>query len=118
MSAAKASDSLQKCSKADLIWIIHEMQKHLLWPTLDYILIDLRFRKDMARIDRAEKISKISEEKYAAFFDLIKPYEDKTWADVPDDIAQEAARLLKEAGAAECEWMKLMGIGGKNGKVH
>ena len=45
MSRSKTDKSLEKYSKADLIWIIKAMQAHMLWPDLDCILADLEYKK-------------------------------------------------------------------------
>ena len=55
---------LRKLSKEDLIWCILEFEKLSLgWPSLDAILADLKFKKDIDNIDRCDALSKIAHDK-------------------------------------------------------
>ena len=66
-SSNSTAAKLQKLSKADLIWCILEYEKHNLgWPSVDAILADLKYKKDIENIDRCEKLAKQSHEKRLA----------------------------------------------------
>lgn len=102
---------LQKLSKADLIWCILEYEKHNLgWPSVSAILADLKYKKDIEKIDRCEKLAKQSHEKRLAYNDLIAPYVGKPVAEVPKPVFDQAVELLREAEAADEEWYRLSGI--------
>lgn len=102
---------LRKLSKEDLIWCILEYEKHNLgWPSVDTILADLQYKKDKENIDRCKKLAKKAHDKTMEYCALIKPYEGKPLAEVPDGVYEQAAKLLREAEAADKEWFRLSGI--------
>ena len=102
---------LRKLSKEDLIWCILEYEKHNLgWPSVDTILADLQYKKDKENIDRCQRLSKKAHDKTMEYCALIKPYEGKPLAEVPDGVYEQAAKLLREAEAADKEWFRLSGI--------
>ena len=115
MSRSKIDKSLEKYSKADLIWIIKAMQAHMLWPDLDCILADLEYKKDQDRLDQAQKLSQTAYDLTLEYNALIAPYEDKTWRDIPDAVNSEALALLERINQADRKWRELMGIGGTDG---
>ena len=107
----KTAAKLRKLSKSDLIWCILEYEKHNLgWPSVDAILADLKYKKDIENIDRCEKLAKQSHEKRLAYNDLIAPYVGKPIADMPEQVFDKAVELLREAEAADKEWFRLSGI--------
>lgn len=102
---------LRKLSKEDLIWCILEYEKHNLgWPSVDTILADLQYKKEEEKIDRCKKLSKKAHDKTMEYYALIKPYEGKPLAEVPDEVYEQAAKLLREAETADKEWFRLSGI--------
>ena len=102
---------LRKLSKEDLIWCILEYEKHNLgWPSVDTILADLQYKKDKENIDRCKRLAKKAHDKRMEYCALIKPYEGKPLAEVPDGVYEQAAKLLREAEAADKEWFRLSGI--------
>lgn len=102
---------LRKLSKEDLIWCILEYEKHNLgWPSVDTILADLQYKKDKENIDRCKRLAKKAHDKTMEYCALIKPYEGKPLAEVPDGVYEQAAKLLREAEAADKEWFRLSGI--------
>lgn len=110
-SSNSTAAKLQKLSKADLIWCILEYEKHNLgWPSVDAILADLKYKKDIENIDRCEKLAKQSHEKRLAYNDLIAPYVGKPITEVPKPVFDRAVELLREAEAADEEWYRLSGI--------
>lgn len=105
------TDKLRKLSKDDLIWCILEMEKHTLgFPSIDRILSELKYKKDMDNIDRCEKLEKEAHEKREAYFALLAPYEGTLISDIPKPILDRALKLLEEAQAADEEWFRLSGI--------
>lgn len=107
----KTAAKLRKLSKSDLIWCILEYEKHNLgWPSVDAILADLKYKKDIENIDRCEKLAKQSHEKRIAYNNLLAPYEGRPISAVPQSILDQAVKLLREAEAADKEWFRLSGI--------
>lgn len=110
-SSNSTAAKLQKLSKTDLIWCILEYEKHNLgWPSVDSILADLKYKKDIENIDRCEKLAKQSHEKRLAYNDLIAPYVGKSITEVPKPVFDRAVELLREAEAADEEWYRRSGI--------
>ena len=105
------TDKLRKLSKDDLIWCILEMEKHTLgFPSIDRILSELKYKKDMDNIDRCEKLAKKASEKRAEYLALLAPYDGKLISDIPKPILDRGLKLLEEAQAADKEWFRLSGI--------
>lgn len=110
-SSNSTAAKLQKLSKTDLIWCILEYEKHNLgWPSVDAILADLKYKKDIENIDRCEKLAKQSHEKRLAYNDLIAPYVGKSITEGPKPVFDRAVELLREAEAADEEWYRRSGI--------
>jgi len=107
--------NLEKYSKADLIWIIRRMTPLGDSWELMRAISDLECEKERQRLDEAEKIAKIAEEKRQAYIELLAPYDGKTIWDVPHEVLAKADKAIKEAEAADRKWNRLMGIkeGGK-----
>lgn len=102
---------LRKLSKEDLIWCILEYEKHNFgFPSVDAILADLRYKKDKENVDRCKKLAKKAHDKAMEYYALIKPYEGKPFAEVPNGVYERAVKLLREAEAADKEWFRLSGI--------
>ena len=102
---------LRKLSKEDMIWCILEFEKRSFgWPSLGAILADLKCKKDVDNIDRCKMLSKKAHDKTMEYYALIKPYEGKPLAEVPNGVYERALMLLREAEAADKEWFRLSGI--------
>lgn len=102
---------LRKLSKEDLIWCILEYEKHNLGrPSVDTILADLQYKKDKENIDRCKRLAKEAYDKTMEYYALVKPYEGKPLTEVPNGVYKQAAKLLREAEAADKEWFRLSGI--------
>lgn len=102
---------LRKLSKEELIWCILKFEELSLgWPSLNGILADLKFKKDMDNIKRCDALSKIALDKRMEYCELLKPYDGKLIAEIPQQVLDQAAELLREADAADKEWFRLSGI--------
>lgn len=102
---------LRKLSKEDLIWCILEFEKRSFgWPSLGAILADLKCKKDVDNIDRCKMLSKKAHDKRMEYCELIKPYDGKLIAEIPQQVLYQAADLLREEEAADKEWFRLSGI--------
>lgn len=110
MSRSKTDTSLEKYSKADLIWIIKAMQAHMLWPDLDCILADLEYKKGQSRLNQAKKLSAKADDLILEYNALIAPFKDKSWIDIPDAVNTQALALLKQIDRTDQKWRKLMGL--------
>ena len=108
MSRSKTDKSLEKYSKADLIWIIKAMQAHMLWPDLDCILADLEYKKGQSRLNQAEKLSSKAYDLTLEYNALIAPFKGKSWRDIPDAVNTQALALLKQINRTDQKWRKLV----------
>lgn len=108
MSRSKTDKSLEKYSKADLIWIIKAMQAHMLWPDLDCILADLEYKKGQSRLNQAKKLSSKVYDLTLEYNALIAPFKGKSWRDIPDAVNTQALALLKQINRTDQKWRKLM----------
>ena len=107
----KTAAKLRKLSKEDLIWCILEYEKHNLgWPSIDAILADLKYKKDIENIERCKKLGKEAHDKTMEYCDLIAPYTGKPLTEIPTPVWNQAVKLLREAEAADKEWDRLSGI--------
>ena len=104
---------LNGLSKADLIWIIEYFVKWHGDFYLERALSDLKYRKELERIEEADRFAAIADKKRREYIDLLAPYEGKRWCDLPSDVVRKATDALREAQAADRKYMSLMGIGGK-----
>lgn len=103
--------TLERCSKADLLWIINRMCMYSFGKReLDRALADLEYEKEKARIDEADQYAKLSDAKRRAYIDLLKPYAGMKWGDIPLSVLEKTAELQKQAEAADRKWAKLMRV--------
>lgn len=110
-SIASTTAKLQKLSKADLIWLILEYEKHTLgYPSLDVLLSDLQYKKEKDNINRCEQLAAKAQANRDEYIYLISPYVGKPILDIPKNVLDRAMKLLKEADAADKEWYRLGGI--------
>lgn len=101
------TDKLRKLGKDDLIWCILEMEKQTPgFPSIDRILSELKYKKDMDNIDSCEKLAKKSREKMDAYIAILAPYEGMPIVDIPEPILDRALKLIEEAQAYDREWRR------------
>ena len=108
----KIITTLDKYSKSDLIWIIGYLVKWGGDYYLERAISELSYKKDIDRINEAERYSKLASEKRQAYIDLLAPFDGQPWLNIPHAIIIKADKLMKEAQAADKQYMKLMGIKG------
>ena len=103
---------LANCTKDELIFIIDRL-RHYTHLNAEYYLEralnDLKHRKEIENLEKADKYAKIAHEKRKEYCELLKPYEGKKLADIPCDVLSKANRLIIEARKADEEWEKLIG---------
>lgn len=102
---------LSQCTKAELIWVIEQAEKLSLGDIhywLDRALDDLKYKREMERIDKAKKLCEIANKAAQEYVELLKPYEGKKITDIPLDILKKADSALKRSRKANEMWAKLM----------
>lgn len=107
----ETAEKLQRLTKAELIWVILELERRsLVMSDLPFILRDLEFRKLNEREQEADRLLNIAAEKRMAYCELMKPYEGKRLVDIPQETIEKALRLLEEAEEASRKWDRMMGM--------
>ena len=105
--------TLKQCSKQELLYVIEQLKKRYRFKLdfyIDTILSDIEYQKETKKIDEAERFAKIAVSKRSEYAQLLKPYEGKTFGDIPLAVLTKASRLLKEAQKADEKYCKLMDI--------
>ena len=77
---------------------------------LDRALGRIEMQRNDAHFERCRKLIDGERKHYAAYFDLLRPYEGKPIADVPPDVLKQAQAELDKARAAGQEWNRRNGI--------
>ena len=91
--------TLQQCTKKELLYIFEQLPQRYMFK-LDYyinsILSDIEYQRETKRINEAGNFADIAFSKKKEYAQLLKPYEGKTYADVPMDILKKRTILLKK----------------------
>lgn len=107
----ETAERLQKLTKAELIWVIQELERRsLVMSDLPFILRDLELRKLEKQEQEADRLLHIDAEKRMAYCELMKPYEGKRLVDIPQETIEKALLLLEEAEEAGRKWDRMMGM--------
>ena len=107
----ETAERLQKLTKAELIWVIRELERRsLVMSDLPFILRDLEFRKLNEREQEADRLLNIAAEKRMAYCALMRPYEGKRLVEIPRETIEKALRLLEETEEAARKWDRMMGM--------
>ena len=77
---------------------------------MDRVLGRIEMQRNDAHHERCVKLIDEEQKHYAAYFDLLRPYEGKPIADVPPDVLEQAQAELDKARAAGQEWNRRNGI--------
>ena len=99
--------TVNDCTKEELIYIIGRLSE-LSDFHLKLILNEIKFNREMKKIDEAKKWADVSYRKRDEAINLLKPYD--TIANIPDKVLKKAASLMREADAADKKWAKLSNI--------
>lgn len=105
---------LEECTKAELMFIIKHMAKsdYISDFKLQTALSELEFKRTEKIIKEADNWNVIAAECRKRYAELLKPYGNFRFVDIPIPILQEADRCLKDARRADREWglcMKRLG---------
>lgn len=102
---------LAKYSKAELIEILSRLVFHIdpfqRSGYLERAMVDVKYDRQMARIDKAHEHATRSFELRTQANALLKPYEGKRLSDVPKTVLDKVAEYTKQAEREEAAWEKL-----------
>ena len=97
-------------TKAELLQVVEMLAMETGPYYLDCALGRIRLQRNDAHHERCVKLIDEEQKHYAAYFDLLRPYEGKPIADVPPDVFEQAQAELDKARAAGQEWNRRNGI--------
>lgn len=97
-------------TKAELLQVVEMLAETANEYYLDRALGRIEMQRNDAHYARCKKLIDEEQKHYAAYFDLLRPYEGKPIADVPPDVAKRAQAEWEKARSAGKEWDKLNGI--------
>lgn len=102
---------LQECTKAELLWVIEQAERHSFSDISHYIemaLDDLRYKREIDRIEKAKEQAEISFKAAMEYDEILKPYEGRKIIDIPIEVLKKADSALKRSRNANQKWAKLM----------
>lgn len=97
-------------TKAELLQVVEMLAEAANEYYLERALGRIRLQRNDAHHERCAKLIDEEKKHYAAYFDLLRPYEGKPIADVPPDVLKQATAELDKARAAGQEWNRRNGI--------
>lgn len=97
-------------TKAELLQVVEMLAEAANEYYLDRALGRIEMQRNDAHYARFKKLIDEEQKHYAAYFDLLRPYEDKPIADVPPDVLKQAQAEFDKARVAGQEWNRRNGI--------
>ena len=97
-------------TKAELLQVVEMLAMKTGPYYLDRALGRIRLQRNDAHHERCRKLIDEEKQHYAAYFDLLRPYEGKPIVDVPQDVLEQAQAEFDKARAAGQEWNRQNGI--------
>lgn len=95
-------------TKAELLQVVEMLAETANEYYLDRALGRIEMQRNDAHYARCRKLIDEEQKHYAAYFDLLRPYEGKP--DVPQDVLEQAQAEFDKARAAGQEWNRRNGI--------
>lgn len=75
--------------------------------TIKYCLIEIDHRRNLKKIDEADKHAKAADQARGKYIELVNPYRGKSWADIPMDVLEKMKMCLATAEREEKIYLKL-----------
>ena len=97
-------------TKAELLQVVEMLAFGENKYYLDRALGRIEMQRNDAHFERCRKLIDEEQKHYAAYFDLLRPYEGKPIVDVPQDVLEQAQAEFDKARAAGQEWNRRNGI--------
>ena len=97
-------------TKAELLQVVEMLAMETGPYYLDRALGRIEKQRNDAHYARCRKLIDEEQKHYAAYFDLLRPYEGKPIVDVPQDVLEQAQAEVDKARAAGQEWNRRNGI--------
>ena len=103
-------------TKAELLQVVEMLAFGANEYYLDRALGRIEMQRNDAHYERCMKLIDEKRKHYAAYFDLLKPYEGCRLMDIPLDVVKKAQEDWDKARAAGKEWEQLNGFRRKGEK--
>lgn len=97
-------------TKAELLQVVEMLAMETGPYYLDRALGRIRLQRNDAHHERCVKLIDEEQKHYAAYFDLLRPYDGEPIKDIPQDVMNRALSELDKAQAAGQEWNRRNGI--------
>ena len=97
-------------TKAELLQVVEMLAMEAGPYYLDRALGRIEMQRNDAHYAKCKKLIYEEQKHYAAYFDLLRPYEGKPIVDVPPDVLEQAQAELDKARSAGQEWNRRNGI--------
>lgn len=97
-------------TKAELLQVVEMLAFGENKYYLDCALGRIEMQRNDAHSEKCRKLIDEEQKHYAAYFDLLRPYEGKPIEDVPSDVLEQATAELDKARAAGQKWNRRNGI--------
>ena len=97
-------------TKAELLQVVEMLAMETGPYYLDRALGRIGLQRNDAHHERCRKLIDEEQKHYAAYFDLLRPYDGKPIKDIPQDVMNRALSELDKARAAGQEWNRRNGI--------
>lgn len=99
---------LEQYTKEELIWLIRKLCAYSRSDhDLRRAVNELKYVKELERLDKAEKELSRSVDAYREYADLLAPYNGMPEADIPLEVLTKASAALMECLAASAKWKRL-----------
>lgn len=97
-------------TKAELLQVVEMLAETANEYYLDRALGRIEMQRNDAHFEKCRKLIDEEQKHYAAYFDLLRPYEGKPISDVPPDVLEQAQAELDKARASGQKWNRRNGI--------
>ena len=109
----KGMPDLSRYTKDELIELCNALAFHVsplrADQTIRYCLIEIDHRRNLKKIDEADKHAKAADQERREYIELLKPYQGKPWADIPLNVLQKMRKCLENAQREERIYLKMSG---------
>lgn len=102
---------LESLTKADLIWVITRMRNEPLGESrFQRAMVDLESRREMERINEADRQLGISIEARKQAVDILRPYDGQRIVDIPFEVMEQVDKCSKQAERAYKAYLRLSNV--------
>ena len=100
-------------TKAELLQVVEILTEAVSEYYLDHALGRIEMQRNDAHYEKCRKLIDDERKHYAAYFELLSPYDGQPTKNIPWAVVEKATIELEKAKAAGREWDRLSGINRK-----